>query len=38
MNQVKSTLAGTQNMNEDLKRYIEYSADNIFDRVAKEKK
>jgi len=38
MKQVKSTLAGTQNMNEDLKRYIESSADNIFDRVAKEKK
>lgn len=38
MNHVKSTLAGTQDMNEDLKRYIENSADNIFDRVAKEKK
>jgi hypothetical protein len=38
MNQVKSTLAGTQDMNDDLKRYIETSADNIFDRVAKEKK
>ena len=38
MKQVKSTLAGTQNMNEDLKRYIESSADNIFDRVANEKK
>ncbi len=38
MKQVKSTLAGTQDMNADLKRYIETSADNIFDRVAKEKK
>lgn len=38
MKQVKSTLAGTQDMNKDLKRYIESSADNIFDRVAKEKK
>ena len=38
MKQVKSTLAGTEGMNDDLKRYIETSADNIFDRVAKEKK
>jgi len=38
MKQVKSTLAGTQDMNDDLRRYIETSADNIFDRVAKEKK
>jgi hypothetical protein len=38
MNHVKSTLAGVQDMNADLKRYIETSADNIFDRVAKEKK
>lgn len=38
MSHVKSTLAGTQDMNEDLKRYIESRADNIFDRVAKEKK
>lgn len=38
MKHVKSTLAGTQDMNDDLKRYIETSADNIFDRVAKEKK
>lgn len=38
MKHVKSTLAGTQDMNEDLRRYIENSADNIFDRVAKEKK
>ncbi|HEY5992997.1 MAG TPA: hypothetical protein VIU46_00185 [Gallionellaceae bacterium] len=38
MNHVKSTLAGVQDMNADLKRYIETSGDNIFDRVAKEKK
>lgn len=38
MKQVKDTLAGTQDMNADLKRYIETSADNIFDRVAKESK
>lgn len=38
MKQVKSTLAGTQDMNDDLRRYIESSADNIFDRVASEKR
>ncbi|MDH4235242.1 MAG: hypothetical protein OEV15_08935 [Gallionella sp.] len=38
MKQVKSTLAVTQGMNEDLRRYIETSANNIFDRIAKEKK
>ncbi|MDO8412691.1 MAG: hypothetical protein Q7S51_02755, partial [Gallionellaceae bacterium] len=38
MNHVKSTLAGVNDMNEDLKRYIDSRADNIFDRVAKEKK
>jgi hypothetical protein len=38
MDHVKKTLAGVQDMNADLKRYIETSADNIFDRVAKEKK
>lgn len=38
MNQVKGTLAGVQDMNVDLKRYLETNADNIFDRVAKEKK
>lgn len=38
MNHVKSTLAGVQDMNADLKRYIETSGDNIFDRVSKEKK
>lgn len=39
MNHVKSTIAGVTDMNVDLKRYIETSADNIFDRVAaKEKK
>ena len=38
MNHVKTTLAGVNDMNDDLRRYIEFSADNIFDRVAKEKK
>jgi hypothetical protein len=38
MNQVKSTLSAVRDMNADLKRYIETSGDNIFDRVAKGKK
>jgi hypothetical protein len=38
MKHVKDTLNGVQDMNTDLKRYIETQADNIFDRVAKEKK
>lgn len=38
MKHVKSTMAGVSDMNPDLKRHIENSADNIFDRVAKEKK
>jgi hypothetical protein len=38
MQHVKSTMAGVNEMNADLKRYIETSADNIFDRIAKEKK
>jgi hypothetical protein len=38
MKHVKSTLAGVQDMNGELKRYIETQADNIFDRVSKEKK
>jgi hypothetical protein len=38
MNHVKATLTGVQDMNADLKRYIETNADNIFDRAAKEKK
>lgn len=38
MNHVKSTLAGVNDMNVGLKRYIETHADNIFDQVAKEKK
>jgi hypothetical protein len=38
MKRVKDTLNGVQGMNTDLKRYIETQADNIFDRVAKEKK
>ena len=38
MKNVKATLSGVQDMNSDLKRYIETQADNIFDRVSKEKK
>ena len=38
MKHVKSTMSGVNDMNTDLKRYIETTADNIFDRVAKEKK
>ncbi len=38
MKHVKDTLEGVQDMNSDLKRYIETQADNIFDRVAKENK
>jgi len=39
MSHVKSTIAGVTDMNADLKRYIQTSADNIFDRVsAKENK
>lgn len=38
MEHMKSTLSGVKDMNADLKRYIETSGDNIFDRVAKEKK
>ncbi|OIR05602.1 hypothetical protein GALL_123460 [mine drainage metagenome] len=38
MKHVKDTLSGVQEMDSDLKRYIETHADNIFDRVAKEKK
>jgi hypothetical protein len=38
MQHVKRTMAGVNDMNVDLKRYIETSADNIFDRIAKEKK
>jgi phage tail tape-measure protein len=38
MKYVKSTMAGVADMNGDLKRYIETSADNIFDHLSKEKK
>ena len=42
MNHVKSTLAGVNDMNDGLKRYIETHADNIFDsmsdKITKEKK
>ena len=38
MNHVKSTLAGVNDMNSDLKRYIETRGENIFDRLSKENK
>jgi hypothetical protein len=37
MKQVKGTLSTAQDMNEDVRRYVENNADNIFDRVTKEK-
>lgn len=37
MKQVKGTLSTAQDMNEDMRRYVENNADNIFDRVTKEK-
>lgn len=38
MNQIQKTLSAVKDMNADLKQYIKDSGDNIFDRVAKEKK
>jgi hypothetical protein len=35
---VKDNVAATQDMNDDMRRYLTNQADNIFDRVAKEKK
>lgn len=37
MKQVKSTVGAAQDMNEDARRYVESNADNIFDKVSKEK-
>jgi hypothetical protein len=37
MKQVKSTVAGAQDMNGDVRQYVESNADNIFDRLTKEK-
>lgn len=37
MKHIKSTLAGTQDMNDDLKRYIGSNAENIFDRISRGK-
>jgi len=34
LKRVKDTVQGTQDMNEDLRRYIQRNADNIFDKVA----
>ena len=36
--QVKDTTAATRDMNDDVRRYLQTNADNIFDRVAREKK
>lgn len=36
--QVKDTLATTRDMNDNVRRYLQTNADNIFDRVAQEKK
>ena len=38
MKQVKSTVSGAQDMNVDARHYMESNADNIFDRLTKEKK
>jgi hypothetical protein len=37
MKQVKGTLSTAQDMNEDMRRYVGNNADNIFDRVTREK-
>ena len=36
--QIKSTVASAQDMNGDVRRYVESNVDNIFDRLSKEKK
>jgi hypothetical protein len=38
MKHIKSTLQAVDQMNDDLKRYIDDNGDNIFDRVAKERR
>ena len=38
MKQVKNTLSTAQDMNADMRRFLESNADNIFDRVTQEKK
>jgi hypothetical protein len=37
LNQVKTALQGANDMNTDLRRYIDSNADNVFDRFSKEK-
>jgi hypothetical protein len=37
LKQVKSTLENANSMNEDLRRYIDRNAENIFDKVSREK-
>lgn len=38
MKQVKGTLAAARDMNEDLRRYMDAQAENIFDRIVRETK
>jgi len=38
MKHVKDTIAGVNDMNPELKRYIETSAENVFDRISQDKK
>ncbi len=38
MKQIKKTVAAAEDMNESVKRYLDTNADNIFDRLAQEKK
>jgi hypothetical protein len=38
MQQVKGTLGAARDMNEDVRRYLDASTDNIFDRLVQEKK
>jgi len=38
LKQVKGTVSAAQDMNTDVRRYLENNADNIFDRVSQEKK
>ena len=38
MKQLKGTLAAARDMNEDLRRYMDAQAENIFDRIVRETK
>ncbi len=37
MKQVKNTIGTAQDMNDNVRRYVESNADNIFDKISKEK-